>query len=74
MVRKLNYFPVKGGLSSYHTTQNIVDQQTLDYNKKRTIAFGEFVQADNDNNPKVHNFADNWQHLPNIIGKNTRLA
>ena len=31
VVRELNYFPVKGGLSPYYSTLTIMDQQPLDH-------------------------------------------
>ena len=55
VVRKLNYFPVKGGLSSYYSPELIVDKRTLDYNKHCKTPFGAFVQAKNDNNPTNSN-------------------
>ena len=51
LVRKLNYFPSKGGLLPYCSPQTVVYEQPLDYNKHFTIPFGAFVQANNDNNP-----------------------
>ena len=50
VVRKMNYFPIKGFLSPYYIPQIIVYQQPLEYNKQCTIPFGAFVQANNDNN------------------------
>ena len=44
VVRKLDYFPVIGGLSPYYSLRDIMDQQPLDYLKKCTIPFGAFVQ------------------------------
>ena len=52
VVRKLNYYPVKGGLSPYYSPQNILDQQPLDYKIHFTTTFGALVQANIDNNPK----------------------
>ena len=55
VVRKLNYFPVIGGLSPYYSPQIIVYQQPFYYNKHCTIPFGAFFQANNYNNPKKSN-------------------
>ena len=52
VVRKLNYFLVKVGVSPYYTPITIVDKQTLGYKIHRTIIFGALYQANNDNNPK----------------------
>jgi hypothetical protein len=42
----LNFFPVKGGVSSYYSPHMIMHQENLDYNKHCLIAFGSFVQAE----------------------------
>ena len=52
VIRKLNYFPVKGGLSPYYSSQTIVDNQPLEYNKHCRIPFVAFVQAKNEKNTK----------------------
>ena len=57
VVRKLDYFPVKGVLSPYYIPWTILYQQPLGYNKHCTIPFGAFVQANNDNNPKSPKFS-----------------
>ena len=53
--RKLNYFPIKGFLSSYYSTWTIKDQQPLDYNKHCKIIFGALKQENNNENPKNSN-------------------
>ena len=55
VVRKLNYFPVNGGISTYYSPRAIVDQKALEYTKHHTITFGEFFQANNYKNPKKSN-------------------
>ena len=50
VVKKLNCFPVKVGISPYCSPQTIVYQKTFDYNKHFTIPFGAFFQANNDSN------------------------
>ena len=59
VVIKLNYFPVKVGLSPYYIPENIVDRQPLYYKIHVTIPFGEFVQSNNDKNPKIKCFTNN---------------
>ena len=55
VVTKLNYFPVKGGLSPYYIPRTTVDQKPLDYNKDCIILFGELFQLNNDSNLKNSN-------------------
>ena len=43
---QLNFFPVKGGVSSYFSPRMIMKQENLDYNKHCLIPFGSFVQAE----------------------------
>ena len=53
--KKLNYFPVKGGLSPYYSPHMIVRKEDIDYNKHCKIPFGAYVQAEQENDPKNTN-------------------
>ena len=48
---KLNYFPVKGGVSQYYSPRTIMQQVPLEYGKHCTVPFGAYVQASNETNP-----------------------
>ena len=48
---KLNYLPVKGGVSPYFSPQMIVGQTNLEYEKHCSVLFGAYVQASHDTNP-----------------------
>ena len=48
---KLNFFPVKGGVSQYYSPRMILNQTNLDYNKHCVIPFGTYVQANHETNP-----------------------
>ena len=52
---KLNYFPVKGGVSPYFSPHLLLGGEVLDYNKHLKYTFGQFVMANNDNHPKNNN-------------------
>ena len=47
---RLNYFPVKHGLSLYYSPENIVTKKVLDCNKHYKYEFREYVQAHHWNN------------------------
>jgi len=49
--RKLNLFPVKGGVSSYFSPRTILHHQVLDFGKHCTVPFGAYVQANNEPDP-----------------------
>jgi hypothetical protein len=49
--KKLNFFPPKGGISQYYSPRMIMHQETLDYNKHCSIAFGTYVQAHQEPTP-----------------------
>ena len=53
--RQLNLFPAKGGLSPYFSPHVIMGGQPLDYKKHCQVAFGAYVQANNENNPQNSN-------------------
>ena len=42
---QLNFFPAKGGVSTYYSPRMIMDQTNLDYTKHCTTPFGAYVQA-----------------------------
>ena len=44
-IRKLNYFPVKEGISEYYSPCMIMHQEVLDYNKHYKLPYGSYVQA-----------------------------
>jgi hypothetical protein len=52
--KKLNFFPVKGGISPYHCPRMILHQRNLDYEKHCKHAFGSYVQAHDDPKPKKY--------------------
>lgn len=45
---QMNYFPAKGGISSYYSPNTIMGKPPLDYNKHCSIPFGAYVQANNE--------------------------
>ena len=45
VVKKLNFFPVKGGVSKYHSPCAMLQQSQIDYKKHCMIGFGSYVQA-----------------------------
>ena len=49
---QLNWFPVKGGISSYYSPRVILTHQALDFNKHCQVPFGAYVQADQIPDPK----------------------
>ena len=50
--RKLNYFPVKGGISPYYSPRAIITKKALNYFTHGIHYTGEFVMAHNDENIK----------------------
>jgi len=51
--KKLNFFPVKGGISPYFSPRMILHQRSLDYSKHCKYSFGSYVQAHDD--PSIKN-------------------
>lgn len=51
VTKKLNFFPAKGGVSAYYSPYVILGGRKLDYYKHLQFRFGEYVQANQDNNP-----------------------
>ena len=49
--RKLNYFPVKGGVSTYYSPRMIMHQERLEFKKHCAVPFGAFVQASHETEP-----------------------
>lgn len=45
VAEKFNYFPAKNGISKYYSTQMIMKQLGLDYDKDCKYEFGQYVQA-----------------------------
>ena len=43
--KKLNFFPVKGGISQHYSPRMILHQKTLEYNKHCKYVFGMYLQA-----------------------------
>ena len=50
--KKLNFIPPKGGISPYYSPRMILHQQNLDYAKHCSVAFGSYVQAHTEPEPK----------------------
>ena len=48
---KLNYFPVKGGVSKYYSPRMILEEKFLDFDKHFQVPFGTYVQAINEPAP-----------------------
>ena len=48
---QLDFFPAKGGVSTYYSMWMIMDQMNLDYTKHCTTPFGAYVQANHKSNP-----------------------
>ena len=48
---KLNYFPVKGGVSKYYSPRMILMGEHLNYTKHFQVPFGAYVQASNEPTP-----------------------
>ena len=51
----LNWFPAKGGVSTYYSPHTILWQWQLDYKTDFVAPFGSFVQAYEERNPKNNN-------------------
>ena len=49
--KKLNFFPPKGGVSSYFSPRMIIHKESIDYNKHCQIPFGSYIQAHEENEP-----------------------
>ena len=49
---KLNYFPPKGGISSYYSPHILMMKRWIVYDRHCHISFGTYVQAHQDNSPK----------------------
>ena len=49
---KLNWFPVKNGISEHYSPHTIVSQTKIDYKKACQFELGEYVQASNDDHLK----------------------
>ena len=54
---QLNFFPTKGGVSTYYSLRIIMDQTNLDYMKHCTTPFGAYVQANHESNPHNTNMS-----------------
>ena len=49
--KKLNFFPVKNGISEYFSRRMLFHQRTLDYTEKCKFTFGTYVQVHNEPSP-----------------------
>ena len=49
--KKLNIFPVKGGVSDYFSPHMLLKHKNLDYDKHCLIPFGAFVQVNHEPEP-----------------------
>ena len=54
---QLNFFPAKGGVSTYYSPRMIMDQMNLDYTKHCATPFGAYVQANHESNPHNTNMS-----------------
>ncbi len=50
---QLNLFPAKGGVSAYFSPHVLVGGRNLDFEKHCQVPFGAYVQANQENNPKI---------------------
>ena len=48
---KLNYFPVKGGVSKYYSPRMILLGENLNYDKHFQVPFGSYAQACHEPDP-----------------------
>ena len=53
--KKLNFFPAKNGVSKYYSPRMILHQRNLDYGRHCQYAFGTYVQAHDEPDPKNTN-------------------
>ena len=53
--QQLNFFPAKNGVSPYFSPHVIMNKRNIDYNKHCKHAFGEFVQAYQEDTIKNNN-------------------
>ena len=51
VVRKMNLFPAKEGISDTYSTQQIMDGRVTDYTRDASFAFGSFCLASNEPQP-----------------------
>ena len=49
--KRLNYFPVKKGISKYYSPSTVLTRKILDYNKHCKNKFGAYLQAHQQNQP-----------------------
>ena len=54
---QLNYFPVKGGISEYHSPRTVLGGTPLDHEKHCVTQFGTCVQANHESHPRNDNTA-----------------
>ena len=61
-IKKLNFFPPKGGVSKNFSPRTILHQENIDYNKHCKIPFGSYVQVYNENKQQntQHPRTINW--------------
>ena len=52
VVRQLNYFPTKAGVSETLSPQMIVKGEALDYKKHLCLGFGSYCQTHEDDEPR----------------------
>ena len=50
--KKLNFFPPQGGVSQYYSPRMILHATNLNYDRHCQHAFGTYVQAHDDPDPK----------------------
>ena len=57
VTRHRNYFPDQTGISKYFSASTILSKKVVDCKKELVHSFGDYVQANFDNNPKNNNIA-----------------
>ena len=55
ITRHANYFPAATGISKHFSPLTIVSKKQVNYNKELVYSFGDYVQANEDSNPKNNN-------------------
>ena len=57
VTRHRNYFPDPTGISKHYSTATILSKKMVDCKKELVHSFGDYVQANYENNPKNNNVA-----------------
>ena len=57
VVKMLNYFPPKGGVSTHISPKKIMSGKTLDYKKHLSLSFGQYCQVHEEETPRNNQIA-----------------